>query len=287
MKHYAVIHPRRPGADLDAALSAVEARYGAKITLHDSHGLLYDRGDRSLLEDRHCHRHPYCFQGRFDEPDWDAKCKLDCAFKAESAAARDPRPFRKVCWKGVWELVVPTRRDKTLLLLTYAGPFRPPDGAPPAELSAAWRQQWRRLPAWDEARMTELARELSLLMRGVLHYAESAHGDERPTHRRGLIRKLLDDRADDPALCLADVCDALNLSPSRVNRVINHHFGVSFHKLLETERMSRARHLLESTELPMKSVANRVGYRNEYYFNRAFVRHTGMPPGKYRQSMSP
>ena len=41
----------------------------------------------------------------------------------------------------------------------------------------------------------------------------------------------------------------------------------------------RLRHSTDSVE----AIARAVGYSSEYAFNRAFARHRGQPPGRYRR----
>jgi AraC-like DNA-binding protein len=41
-----------------------------------------------------------------------------------------------------------------------------------------------------------------------------------------------------------------------------------------------------STET-VEAIAREVGYTSEYAFNRAFARHRGQPPGRYRRLASP
>ncbi|WP_428261413.1 AraC family transcriptional regulator [Haliangium sp.] len=48
-------------------------------------------------------------------------------------------------------------------------------------------------------------------------------------------------------------------------------------------RMDVAARLLRETDRPMAQIADRVGYRSEYAFNRAFQRTRGVPPGRYRE----
>jgi AraC-like DNA-binding protein len=45
----------------------------------------------------------------------------------------------------------------------------------------------------------------------------------------------------------------------------------------------QGRTLLRDTDLVMSEVAERVGYRSEASFNKAFKRLEGIPPGVYRQ----
>jgi transcriptional regulator GlxA family with amidase domain len=47
-------------------------------------------------------------------------------------------------------------------------------------------------------------------------------------------------------------------------------------------RMNAAARLLRETAAPMAEVGARVGYTSEYAFSRAFHRHHGTSPGRYR-----
>jgi AraC-like DNA-binding protein len=47
-------------------------------------------------------------------------------------------------------------------------------------------------------------------------------------------------------------------------------------------RMDLAARRLKDTTDPVETIARSVGYTSEYAFNRAFSRHRGQPPGRYR-----
>ena len=48
-------------------------------------------------------------------------------------------------------------------------------------------------------------------------------------------------------------------------------------------RMHLAAQRLKFTDEPVATIAREVGYRSEYAFSRAFSRHRGHPPGRYRR----
>ena len=48
-------------------------------------------------------------------------------------------------------------------------------------------------------------------------------------------------------------------------------------------RMHLAAHRLRHSTDTVESIAHAVGYSSEYAFNRAFARHRGQPPGRYRR----
>jgi AraC-like DNA-binding protein len=52
---------------------------------------------------------------------------------------------------------------------------------------------------------------------------------------------------------------------------------------LSSWRMLIAAQRLKHTSETVESIARTVGYTSEYAFNRAFSRHRGQPPGRYRR----
>jgi AraC-like DNA-binding protein len=57
--------------------------------------------------------------------------------------------------------------------------------------------------------------------------------------------------------------------------------------VLTEERMKHAERFLQTTNLKIGEVSERVGYRSEAAFIRRFSDHFGMPPGKFRRQASP
>ena len=53
--------------------------------------------------------------------------------------------------------------------------------------------------------------------------------------------------------------------------------------LISPERMTRARELLEASDIPLDDVAEQCGYRTPEAFRAAFRRIVGSAPGAYRR----
>ena len=60
--------------------------------------------------------------------------------------------------------------------------------------------------------------------------------------------------------------------------------GVSPIKYLITRRMEEAQHLLRETDLPIRAIAEKVGYDDPAYFSQIFKRTVGSSPLSYRNS---
>lgn len=73
-----------------------------------------------------------------------------------------------------------------------------------------------------------------------------------------------------------------HVSTRTMLRRFRHEAGETPLAYLQTARVRRARHLLETTDKTVASVAAEVGYRDPGAFSGIFARHTGQRPREYR-----
>lgn len=59
--------------------------------------------------------------------------------------------------------------------------------------------------------------------------------------------------------------------------------GLTFAQFVLRWRLAHAAHLLLSTDWPIKTIADRFGFRYDTHFSRAFAAHYGLSPGRYRK----
>ena len=68
-----------------------------------------------------------------------------------------------------------------------------------------------------------------------------------------------------------------------INRIFKKETGQTIFSYLTRVRISQAKMLLTSGNLPIKTIALRVGYDDIYYFSNAFKKETGVSPSRYRK----
>lgn len=283
MTSFPKIDPDSPEEMLWKGILALEAQCGIHLTLHDCRGLLFHEDGRPFFPGRGMHTHPCCLSGRFDTPGWNRRCHEECMLKVEAAADQLRKPFLHHCWKGITELVVPLERNGSVVLLFYAGVFRTPGTSLPDGVTHELKALFETLPKPGKRLSEALALELQLFGQGILYYADLCRNRAgAPQEQSSRIRRFLEEHAHEN-IGLADLAETMNLSPSHCCHIVKYHFGRPFHTLLRQERIRRARNLLESTGMPLKAVANAVGFRNEFYFNREFARECGISPGEFRK----
>ena len=59
--------------------------------------------------------------------------------------------------------------------------------------------------------------------------------------------------------------------------------GISPGQFILQKKMETATQLLTSTDLPIASIADSLGFGSQFYFSNFFKKQTGMTPSSYRR----
>ncbi|MBR6971268.1 MAG: helix-turn-helix transcriptional regulator [Bacteroidales bacterium] len=84
---------------------------------------------------------------------------------------------------------------------------------------------------------------------------------------------------------LEDYAREASLTPNGFCRMIRRETGRSPGEWIAIARLTRAKHFLQETEMPVLDVAFAVGLSDQSYFSRFFRKQTGMTPLEFRQKM--
>ncbi len=84
-------------------------------------------------------------------------------------------------------------------------------------------------------------------------------------------------------LSARDVAEAVGMSPGHLTTVVRERTGRTIGEWITERRMVEARLLLSHTDLPVETIARRVGFRDPAYFNRRFRQVHGVSPGAWRK----
>jgi two-component system, response regulator YesN len=98
-----------------------------------------------------------------------------------------------------------------------------------------------------------------------------------------LARNYIDKHYWNPDLCLEDAAAELQISPGYLSRLMKRETGFSFVEYLNRIRVKKATLLLSDPSAKAFEVAERVGYRSQHYFSRAFKKVTGNSPTDHRK----
>ena len=84
-----------------------------------------------------------------------------------------------------------------------------------------------------------------------------------------------------------EIAARLACSPRQLRRAFSEVGGTSLRALVTRVRMTAAAQLLISTDLPVKEISRRVGYREPGPFTKAFKQTYAATPSRYRQEQEP
>jgi AraC family L-rhamnose operon transcriptional activator RhaR len=84
------------------------------------------------------------------------------------------------------------------------------------------------------------------------------------------------------AITLEEIAHFANVSPRHLTRLFSDFTGESPIRYVQRARLDRASALLLNTALPIKVIAEQVGFNDEAYFSRSFKNAKGLAPAAYR-----
>lgn len=116
-----------------------------------------------------------------------------------------------------------------------------------------------------------------------LHEPEEVTPENAP--REAGFRRLVERVRAKPAAEMDEAAEArrLGLSPVHFRRLFAERTGLPPHRFLMQARTAHAEFLLRTTEVPLKEIAARCGFYDEYHFSRVYRRAQGVPPARYRR----
>ncbi len=83
-------------------------------------------------------------------------------------------------------------------------------------------------------------------------------------------------------ITLRDIARAAQISTSHLAHIFRTRMGISPLRYLMEVRINAARRLLAAGDLPVREVAERIGFQDPLYFSRVFRRHVGVAPSHFR-----
>lgn len=87
-------------------------------------------------------------------------------------------------------------------------------------------------------------------------------------------------------ITLTSISKDFGISSGYLSVLFNDYIGQNFIDYLSNMRISKAKNLLKSTDMKIYEIADRVGYRDAYYFSTAFKKIVGINPTDYREKLN-
>lgn len=96
------------------------------------------------------------------------------------------------------------------------------------------------------------------------------------------IIKYIEDNYNQPDISNESLAYILNLTPSYFGKLFSENIGKTVREYIIDLRVSKAKELLKSTNLPISDISTRTGFNNPTYFIQLFKKNVGTTPNQYR-----
>ena len=122
------------------------------------------------------------------------------------------------------------------------------------------------------------------LMCGAMNrcHEERKLQEEQPIR---LAKGYIDEHYTQP-ITLEEVATVANLSPAYFSAVFKKYTDKNFSEYLIERRIKESKRLLRETTFNIKEISDKVGYRDQKYFSKLFVKVTGLKPSEFRKLYS-
>ena len=87
-------------------------------------------------------------------------------------------------------------------------------------------------------------------------------------------------------ITLSSLAAEVHLDPSYLSSLMKKYLGLNYSEYLVHVRMENAKERLIHSRDKISTIAESVGYPDQFYFNKAFKRVNGITPGEYRKRFS-
>ena len=84
-------------------------------------------------------------------------------------------------------------------------------------------------------------------------------------------------------ISIDDEAARLHMSPCWFIKNFKQIIGMTPMQYIVSKRLSMAKNLLISSNLPLSEISEMIGYDNPLYFSRLFKKHSGITPSDYRK----
>lgn len=82
----------------------------------------------------------------------------------------------------------------------------------------------------------------------------------------------------------ADVAKSVYMSTKQLNRIFAREMGMSISDYISEQKCYEAKRLLAEGTEPIHVISARLGFGDQFYFNKFFKKHVGLPPHRYRKA---
>ncbi len=139
---------------------------------------------------------------------------------------------------------------------------------------------------WEKVERLDNLRELELWLGNFLRWVVEYITNKKDNKQIDIIlraKRFITDNYANPELNLKSVADYIGFNEKYFSSRFTKESGNTFSAYLTDIRLQKAQNLMNTTDMKMYEISDRVGYNNVEHFNRMFKKTFGISPGDYKK----
>ena len=130
-----------------------------------------------------------------------------------------------------------------------------------------------------------LAEILQLIWQFCSRFYETLERQSETGQLISSIEKYIKDHLGEP-LTTSSICAVFKISSSHLYRIFRKHIKMSFVEYVTKLRIDEAMRMIEADpEVSIKTVAEQLGFSDQFYFSKVFRSQTGVSPSEFRRKV--
>ena len=129
-----------------------------------------------------------------------------------------------------------------------------------------------------------LQEEMTTILTEVCRHVH-ARRTSHTEHLRREIVEYIEEHCDERNLGPEAIAGHVHRNSAYIARFFREHFGIGISSYIKNLRVAKAKRLIETTELTVREVADRIGFADSNALIRGFKANEGVTPGEYKATL--
>lgn len=139
---------------------------------------------------------------------------------------------------------------------------------------------------YQKVRHINTVEEITIYLEKVLDIIMNYHESKKLKQGNKVVEEaveFIDDNLFDPELSLRLVASKIYSNESYLSRVFKKEKGISLIEYISKKRIEESVHLLNTTDLKVYEIADKIGFRDSHYFSICFKKLTGVTVKEFKR----
>lgn len=207
-----------------------------------------------------------------------------CRMTVQKSLIRHRKPIGGFCTHGVYEYCRPVVYEDRVIAVIYVGNVLTQN--PRQQKKLAWVKDKSLLETMESAMTPQDCAQIAEILESYVVFLFERYGIENMTYDP-LIENIKSYIRENMAynFSMAELAAAFNYTEKYLGRMFKSRTGQTVKAYCSATRISSAKKLLADTRLSITAIAEQLGYSSAAYFDRVFLRHSGLSPQQYREAV--